>query len=221
MAETGEGGSGRGFTPPGSSTRKPFIYETPETGSKAPVERPSWCKNYPNHPRCKAVESPVEPPTAIVEEHDFRTPEYCEQNPNDVQCQRYNSPVEPGLGVAGVPTDISMYGRNREIWKTEADQNTIENKIPDVYTTQPQYRTPEMYNHPPLTQQQGTAHFGSVNTSTNCNLPSPPHYNIAEGGTLNQVIKDKKDKNMFRAKSIYGSSLDIYKKSFFNPLDYV
>ena len=220
MADTGEGGNGRGFTPPSSSLKKPFIYETPERGSKAPVEKPSWCKNYPDHPRCKEVETP-RLPNNDPEIVNLDTPTYCEQNPNDVQCQRYNSPFEPNLGVAGVPPDISMYGRNREIWKTDADKNTIENKIPDVYTMQPQYRTPEMYNHPPLTQQQGTANFGSVNTSTNCNLPQPPQYNTEQGGTLNQVIKDKKDKNMFRAKSIYGASLDIYKKSFFNPLDYV
>ena len=208
------------YTHRDGQTDKTFTYKTGEEGRPLTQREPSWCDKYPRHPRCQEVKKPFTRDRDPVEV-DFSSDNYCQQNPNDEQCQRYNSPFQAGLGVAGVPTDLTAYGKNREIWNNPQTVATIESKTPNIYNGQPQYRTPEMYTNPPLVEQQGTANFGSANTSTNCNVPPPPTYTTAEGGTLNQVIKTKKNNNMFQGKTLYGAELDIYKRSFYNPLDFV
>ena len=220
MAKGTEGGKGDKFKfSKVQANKRKFVYETTEKGSEI-APKPSWCQLYPNHPRCMEVQKP-RTPNREPEQIDFSSDSYCRENPNDSQCQKYNAPFQEGLGVAGVPTDLTTYGKNREIWNNEYSTQTLENDIPDVYDNQPQYRKPEFYENPPLTQQQGTSEFGMANLSANCNTPTPPTYTTAQGGTLNQVVREKKNTNMFQGKSLYGDDLDIYKRSFYNPLDFV
>ena len=201
-----------------------------------------FCNANPNSPECSGILSKQ----ALDSPRD-----YCARNPKSRACRRYikqlidnqkeyekickripNAPLcnrdtfvevtkiinrESETTLSPTPIDLTVQGKNLEFRDPDLvpvdDINTIyDHQKVDTNMLKPQA---------PLSMQQGVAHYGSANLSNSCS-PSRPRAlkPSSSGGYLNQVKKANMVSNTFKTQSVYGD-LDVYKKSFVNPLDYI
>jgi len=198
-----------------------------------------FCNANPNSPEC----------SGILSEQALDSPrDYCARQPSSKACSQYilalsqnraeyekickripNAPLcnrevftqavsqNGGGNLYPTPIDLTVQGKNLEF--REPDLVPVDD-INTIYDYQKD-RTNMLKPQAPLSMQQGVAHYGDVNLSNQCS-PSRPRAlkPTFAGGYLNQVKKANQVSNTFKAQSVYGD-LDVYKKSFANPLDYI
>ena len=198
-----------------------------------------FCNANPNSPEC----------SGILSEQALDSPrDYCARQPYSKACSQYilalaqnpseyqkicaripNAPIcqnkvfsqavsqNGGGNLYPTPVDLTVQGKNLEF--REPDLVPVED-INTIYDYQKD-NTNMLKPQAPLSMQQGVAHYGDANLSTSCSPSRPRALKPTNaGGLLNQVKKANMVSNTFKTQSVYGD-LDVYKKSFVNPLDYI
>jgi len=198
-----------------------------------------FCNANPNSPEC----------SGILSEQALDSPrDYCARQPYSKACSQYilalaqntseyekicaripNAPIcqdkvfsqavtqNGGGNLYPTPVDLTVQGKNLEF--REPDLVPVDD-INTIYDYQ-KNGTNMLRPQAPLSMQQGVAHYGDVNLSTSCSPARPRALKPTNaGGLLNQVKKANQVSSTFKTQSAYGD-LDVYKRSFANPLDYI